>query len=398
MQQTQPYDRSFFVSLFLLLFLGVVLVLNASCARALHTYGDELYFFKRQAIWGIIGLVAILGMMNLPYWWWRRWAFPAFVLALALVILVLIPGVGSEVNGSRRWLRFAGLSLQPSELAKLAMVLGLAAFGDRIRTRIQSPFYFWTAVALAAMLTLPVAAEDLGTAISMGLTALVLIYAMGARPRHLMTLAGLAAAGGVALILVKPYRMQRVTAWLDLVFNPLDIHSGPAYQPAQGLIALGSGGVGGNGIGRGYSKFLYLPAEHTDYIFATIGEEIGLIGCLAIIILFCFLVGRGLHIAFQTRDRFGSLFACGLSAMVGSQALLNIAVVTGLVPCTGVPLPFISYGGSSVLFTAIGMGMVLNISRYPGRAGETERAHRRRPVRATNPERRRHGRPHLSRS
>lgn len=395
---TAAFDRFFFLPMVLLLLLGAVIVLDASYARAYQSFDDELYFFKRQLMWTGISLLALAAAMHFPYWHLRKLWPIALLGAIVLLVLVLIPGIGVEVNGARRWLRFGGVTLQPSEVAKVTLVLVLACYGDAFRRGIRSPVGFAVAVGITGLLTMLVAVEDLGTAITLAVTGMIMIFAMGARKRHLAVLLATAVAVGVALVVVKPYRMERVTGWLDLVFNPLKVHSGAAYQPAQGLIALGSGGITGNGIGAGYAKFLYLPAEHTDYIFATIGEEIGLVGCLVLLALFGGLVLRGLHIAFLTRDRFGSLLATGFTMLVGVQTALNIAVVTGLIPCTGVPLPFISYGGSSVLFTTIAMGVVLNISRYPGRAGVAERQHRKERPRARSTDGWRHRRPHLSRS
>jgi cell division protein FtsW len=201
-----------------------------------------------------------------------------------------------------------------------------------------------------------------------------MIYMMGARPQHMLFLLGAALLIGILFLVLEPYRVKRVVAWLDLLFRPFVNHAKDAYQPQQGLIALGSGGFWGQGLGRGgMAKHMYLPAEHTDYILATVGEELGLVGCIVLLGFFTWLVIRGLNVAHRTRDWFGSLTAAGLIAMIGIQALLNIAVVTCLVPCTGVPLPFISYGGSSLVFTTLAVGIVLNISQYPNRpAGETK--------------------------
>jgi cell division protein FtsW len=201
--------------------------------------------------------------------------------------------------------------------------------------------------------------------------------------------------GGIGAILIEPFRLQRIWAWLTLIGEPMAVHDGVAYQPAQGLIALGSGGLSGNGIMRGAAKHLYLPAEHTDYIFATVGEETGLLGCLFLMALFTWLIIRGLTVAHRTRDWFGSLLAAGCTSLVGVQAVLNISVVCGLVPCTGVPLPFISYGGSSLLFTTVMIGVVLNVSRYPTRDAPERKV---RQGRESRPDRWRNRRPHLSRS
>jgi cell division protein FtsW len=223
-------------------------------------------------------------------------------------------------------------------------------------------------VAVVGLLGALVAKEDLGTAITLVCTGLLMIFMMGARLLHMAGLLVAAGAAGVGFLMAEPYRMERVYGWLDLIYRPLVRHDDVNYQPWQGLVALGSGGPTGQGLGRGVAKYMYLPAEHTDYIFATIGEETGLWGTLGLLALFAYVLIRGLTIAHRTRDWFGSLAAAGMVSLVGIQALLNMAVVTCLVPCTGVPLPFISYGGSSLVFTALALGIVLNISQSSQRA------------------------------
>jgi cell division protein FtsW len=382
-----------------LLLIGMVIVLDASYVRALHSKAfdnDAYYFFKRQALWVIISLLALGLSMAYPYWQLRRfWLVGIFVSGI-LLVLVMVPGIGREVNGARRWLGWGPVTFQPSEFAKLAMVLFLARYSELWRGRITHLTKgFLPAVIVVVGIGGLIAKEDLGTAIVAICTGLLMILMMGARPHHMFGLGLFAIAGGVLAVLAEPFRMQRIIAWLTLIADPLHVHDGPAYQPAQGLIALGSGGVSGNGIMRGSAKHLYLPAEHTDYIFATVGEEAGLLGCLFLIALFAWLVIRGLTIAHRTRDWFGSLLAAGMTSLIGIQAMLNIAVVTGIVPCTGVPLPFISYGGSSLLFTTVAVGVVLNVSRYPAREAPERKVRNARESRADGW---RNRRPHLSRS
>jgi cell division protein FtsW len=367
----ESFDRILLMLTVILLLGGVAVVLDASFARAHQTAAlgnDGWYYAKKQGMWVGVSLIALFGAWQVPYWWLRRMAFPIVALALVLLVAVMIPGIGIEVAGARRWLGFGMMRFQPSECAKIALVLALAAYSDLWRGRVKD---FWKGfvppVALATVFAVLVAKEDLGTAITIMGTGLTLVYMMGARPKHMVGLLGFAALGGIGFILAKTYRMQRVQAWLDLVFHPLARHDGTAYQPSQGLIALGSGGVYGQGIMRGTAKHLYLPAEHTDYIFATWGQDVGLVGCLVLLVLFAWLIVRGLTVAHRTRDWFGCLLAAGLTCTIGIQIVLNIAVVTGIVPCTGVPLPFVSYGGSSLVFTTLSVGIILNISQYPNR-------------------------------
>ena len=370
-RERQPLDRQLFGIVLFLLVIGTVAVLDASFARAMQSKAnnfDQYFFFKRQAINVAAATVVLIITMNTPYWWLRDWRFwvGGILVTLVLLVVVLIPGIGISSGGARRWLGFGPLRFQPSELAKVTLVLFLARYSDMWRSRIEHLGKgLLPAVVVIFVIGGLVAKEDLGTAITIMGTGLLMVVMMGARVRHLAGLGVLAMAGGVALIAIEPYRIDRIKGWLDLIVNPFGHHSSDAYQPAQGLIALGSGGFWGRGVMLGTAKHLYLPAEHTDYIFATLGEELGLVGCLAILAIFGWLVVRGLTIAHRTRDWFGSLLAAGLTCTVGVQVVLNIAVVSGLLPCTGVPLPFISYGGSSVLFTAAAMGIVLNISQYP---------------------------------
>jgi len=368
----EGYDLKLLFATLLLLLLGLGIVLDASFARAIQsssTGGDAYFYFKKQATWAGLALLCLFFWMHVPYGFFRRWWWLGVCAAAALLVLVLIPGIGIEVNGSRRWLGLGGLRFQPSEFAKLALVIALARYAELWRHRVQ--YFargFLPAVFVVGLLGALVAKEDLGTAITLVVTGFLMIFMMGARLWHVALLLLVLLGAGVGFLMLEPYRMERVYGWLDLIYRPLEYHDNVNYQPWQGLVALGSGGPTGQGLGRGVAKYMYLPAEHTDYIFATIGEETGLIGTLFLLSLFAYVLIRGLTIAHRTRDWFGSLVAAGMVSLVGVQALLNMAVVTCLVPCTGVPLPFISYGGSSLVFTALALGIVLNISQSPQRA------------------------------
>jgi len=379
----ESFDRILLTLVVILLLGGMAVVLDASFARAYgsSSIGNDGWFYaKRQAMWVGVSLIALVASMRIPYWHLKKLAIPGIFITFVLLIVVMIPGIGIEVAGARRWLGFGQMRFQPSEAAKLGMVLFLAAYSDLWRGRVKD---LWRGFAPPVIVTCLVAAliakEDLGTAITTMTTGLCLIFMMGARPKHMAALFGFALLGGVGFLIAEPYRIDRIRAWLDLIANPMKAHVGDAYQPSQGLIALGSGGVYGQGIMRGAAKHLYLPAEHTDYIFATWGQDVGLLGCIALLVLFAWLIVRGLTVAHRTRDWFGCLLAAGMTCIIGIQTLLNIAVVTGIAPCTGVPLPFISYGGSSLVFTTIAVGIILNISQYPNRglaAGAKERQSR----------------------
>jgi cell division protein FtsW len=372
-REREGCDRPLFVITIFLLLLGLVVVLDASSARAAQSSMsgyDSFYFFKRQAMWVGIALVTLFLAMHTPYWKLKdaRFWLLGTLACLALLVLVLLPGIGIEVNGSRRWLGLGFMRFQPSEFAKIALVVFLARYAELWQDRVRhfSKGFLPPVVVVLAIGGL-VAKEDLGTAITIVVTGVLMIYMMGARLRHVSVLGVLAVAAGVVMVIIKPYRLERIWAWTSVLFDPIGRHDGVAYQPAQGLIALGSGGVWGQGWARGVAKHMYLPAEHTDYVFATIGEEAGLVGCVLLLGLFGWLIVRGLTIAHRSGDSFASLLAAGLTIMIGAQALLNIAVVTCIVPCTGVPLPFISYGGSSVVFTALAMGIILSVSKSSDR-------------------------------
>lgn len=392
----EPFDIRLLIATLLLLFLGLAIVLDASFARGQLSGNDPYLFFKRQAMWAGVSLGVLFVAMQVPYWFFRRFWMVGVVAAVVLLILVMVPGIGIEVNGSRRWLGFSFMRFQPSEFAKIALVIFLARYAELWRGRIHHfSKGFLPPVFVVGILGGLVAKEDLGTAITLGTTGLLLIFMMGARPKHMLGLLVAALVVGVGFLFAEPYRMERVRGWIDLIYQPLVRHDNVNYQPWQGLVALGSGGPTGQGVGRGIAKFMYLPAEHTDYIFATIGEEAGLVGCLVLLGLFAWLVVRGLTIAHRTRDWFGSLLAAGMVSLVGVQAILNIAVVTCLVPCTGVPLPFISYGGSSLVFTTLALGIVLNISQFPNRGAVEPKARQLRESRADGW---RNRRAHLSRT
>lgn len=390
-EETGP-DRWLLLTTISLIMVGVLIVFDASYARSALSAGtnhNPFFYLIQQGKWAGLSLVTLLAAMQFPYERLRAWSGKLLAISGFLVFAVLI--IGIEVNGSRRWLGFGPIRFQPSELAKIALVIGIAAYSDWCRQKIRHPR--WFAPPVAAMLVIGglVAKEDLGTAISLVVTCFAMLFLAGARPAHMGALVGLGLLAGLLLIAVEPYRMERIRAW----FDPWGQYDGSGYQPVHGLVALGSGGVFGQGIARGTQKFLYLPAEHTDYIFATIGEELGLIGCVGLLLAFGMLVLRGLTVAHRARDWFGSLLASGLTLMLAVQAMLNVAVVTGTVPATGVPLPFISYGGSSLLFTTLAVGIILNISQNRQAQAETLPVGKGATARESRHYRRRHRWAHL---
>ena len=359
----QPMDKLLLWLTFLLLGIGIVSVYDASYALAIEKlHGDSFHFVEAQAKWAAAGLVALWAATRLPYWEWKKAAVIGLAFSLFVLLAVLIPHVGIAVNGARRWLGHGGFRVQPSEFAKLAMVLYLArvlAGSLKIKTRPKEGLV--PPLLVIGLLAALIAKEpDLGTAMVLALTGLIMLFLAGARPAHIGGILGAAAALIAVFVALEPYRARRITSFLDPKAD--QYHTG--YQVWHALIALGSGGVTGMGLGEGREK-LFIPEPRTDFIFPVIAEEWGLIGTLALVLLFVFVAARGFAIAYTTRDPFGALLAAGITSLISVQALINMAVATASIPDTGVPLPFISYGGSSLVLMLLGIGILLNISSHP---------------------------------
>ncbi|MDN5346813.1 MAG: cell division protein FtsW [Clostridia bacterium] len=353
-------DFGIFLATLLLLSIGIIMVLSSSIVTSEQLYGDPYYFLKRQLLWAALGLTGLFFVQQFDYRELRRLAVPFLVLALFLLILVLL--VGIEAKGSSRWLGVGTLSFQPSEVIKLAMVIFIAYSLAEVKKSLNS---FWRdllpyLLLLTVVCILILAQPDLGTAAAVAGTVYLMLAVAGARREHLLMLLALGLAGVAAAIAIAPYRMARFLAFL----NPWADPSGTGYQYIQSLLAVGSGGLFGVGLGQGKQKLFYVPERHTDFIFAILSEELGFIGAAVVILLFFVLVWRGLRVALNAPDSFGSLLAAGITIMIMLQALINMGVVTGLLPITGITLPLVSYGGSSLLFSMLGIGILLNVSRY----------------------------------
>ncbi len=357
-----PADRGLLLSTFLLLGIGLIMVGSAGVAYGDVRFDDGYFFFKRQLNGAAIGLLCLFVFQRIPYVFWRKLAVPIFFGGVVLLVLVLIPDVGTTASGASRWIALGPVSFQPSEVMKLALVIYFAAFfsgkGGMRRTD-----FFEGALPFAALLGLIafllIKQPDAGTLGVMFLIAFSVFFASGAKLSHLGILLGAGLLGLVGLIAAAPYRMRRLLVFLDPEHDP----SGAGYQMKQALIALGSGGIFGVGLGHGRQKFLYLPEPMTDSIYAVIGEELGLVGCLVVVGLFVYFAVRGLHVAKSAPDRFGTLLAVGIVTWIVAQAFVNIFAITGLMPLTGIPLPLISYGGTSIAVTLAGIGILLNVSK-----------------------------------
>ncbi len=348
--------------------IGLIAIYSASIAVAYAETGDPHFYFRRQLMFLVVGFAAALATLRIDYHWFGRIQFfgvniTFWFLAAVIVVLVLmaVTDIGYLARGSVRWIRWGSVSIQPSEIAKPILALYLAQVLASRDERVSRLVYFLVPTLLVGLIAAIVAQQpDLGTAtmiLCIGLTILV------AARIPLLYLLGMLVAGSLATwyaIVLHPYRLQRLTAYLD-PFNP-QYQDNVAHHNFQALLAFGSGKITGVGLGRGMQKFFYMPEPHTDTIYAVIGEELGLIGTLAVLILYVLLAWRGFNVAAKAPDMFGQLLALGLTCGLFGQALLNMAVVTGLLPFTGIPLPFVSAGGSSLLASSIAMGILLNIS------------------------------------
>ena len=361
-----PVDGTLIAVLIMLLLAGLLILFSATYYTA-QDRGDPLGEVKRQLIGIGLGTVAMLVTSRIPYRFWRdTWVvIGALGISAVLLILVIIPGVGVYLNGSRRWLSIAGMSFQPSEFAKLAVVLYMATTltyrGKRIKSLIFGivPVLLVPGVVFLLILQQP----NLSTAGSILITSLVLIIIAGARWRHilLMLIGGIGVGGFYAWS--APYRRERLLSFTD----PFAKMNDEGYQLAQSLIAFGSGGTFGMGLGMGRQKYAYLPYPESDFIFAIVGEDFGFMGCVAVIALFVAFLLCGMRIATRCRDKFGALLAAGITCSITVQAFLNMGVVIGILPTTGLPLPFFSAGGTSISITMAAVGILMNISRTAGR-------------------------------
>jgi cell division protein FtsW len=352
-------DQLLFAAVLALLAVGVVMVYSASAIYAQQKFGSPTYFLRRDLLWTALGLAAMTWAARTDFAIFRKWSYPLLVLTIAMLVAVLLVGV--RINGARRWFHFAGISFQPAELAKLALVIYLASSLAKKAEKVKSftvgfvPHMLVCGIMMVLLLKQP----NLGSAVIFGTATLLLLFVAGAKVGYIV-IAVLAAAPIVYQVIVgTPFRLHRMLAFLD----PWQYRYDVGYQITESLISIGSGGASGIGLGDGKQKLFFLPEAHTDYIMAIIGEELGLIGLVAIAALFLLLLWRGARAALRARDAFGCYLGFGITAMFGLQAAVNLAVVLNAIPTMGLPLPFVSFGGSTLVVDLFAMGILLNISR-----------------------------------
>ncbi len=339
---------------------GLVMVFSSSEVSGYIEYGNASYYFQRQILWLVLGAALGLLALGFDYHRLRSLAPVGAVIAIVLLVLVLVPHIGVVRNGARRWIGVGSVTFQPAEVAKIVAIVYLARWLEKSVERVRSfreglvPFLLMLGLVVGLVLL----EKDLGTSMILAVIAISMFLVAGARWKHLAGVLGVAVALLAVLIKLEPYRYSRMLSYL----NPWSDALNTGFQGVQSVLALGSGGLFGVGLGNSIQKYQWLPEAHTDFIFAIIGEELGLIGTIAVLALFCFLAYRGYRAALRAPDTFGLLLATGITTWLIFQAFVNMAAVTLTLPTTGIPLPFISFGGSSLLVSLAAVGLLLNIS------------------------------------
>lgn len=359
-EHKNSYDIVLLLITFSLMGIGLVMLYSSSSIIAQQRFGDSMHFVKKQILFVLLGLAVLIVSKNLPYVLYRRFVYAILGISLLSLIIVLLPQVGHRVGGARRWLRFGPISMQPAEFAKLALIIYISYSLAKKKERVRefSVGYVPHLAVSALFIGLIVMQPDLGTGVTFAVLAFLLLFVAGVRLRYLLA-TGLVLIPLLALAIArKGYRWERLLAFL----NPWRDPSDTSFQLLHSLLALGSGGPLGVGLGFGRQKLFYLPEPHTDFILAVIGEETGLVGVSIVLLLYALLIYKGVKISLRAPDRFGTYLAFGLTLTTGLQAIINSAVVMGLLPTKGLPLPLISYGGSSLLTNLAAIGILMNIS------------------------------------
>ena len=357
-------DKSSHLTIFIatlsLVSFGLVMIYSSSSILAMEKYGDEYYFLKKQMIFAVVGVLIMVFLSRLKYEYLRKIAYCGIALCIILLVLILIPPIGVKRGGAARWLGLGFFTFQVTELVKILFVVFLAHFLTKAVAHIKD---FKKGILIPTAVTLPIIGlimlqPDFGTAIIISVVFMIMIYLAGGRILHLSLMTVPLIAGAVTMVIMKPYRMQRWLAFLD----PWKDAQGKGFQIVQSWISFGSGGPFGVGLGDGMQKLFYLPEPHTDFILSVVAEEVGFIGVALVIVFFIFLVFQGFVITFKSPDLFGTMLAGGLTTLIALEASINIAAVVGLIPTKGLALPFMSYGGSSLVMSLAAVGMLLSVS------------------------------------
>ncbi|WP_432822417.1 putative lipid II flippase FtsW [Trichloromonas sp.] len=360
MEARRGFDTTILLLAVVLTCFGVVMVYSSSSIMAEKRYADGFFFLKRQGIYAVAGFLVMAVAMRFDYLHLRKLAVPFLLFCVLLLIMVLVPGIGNSAGGASRWIRLGPVSVQPAELAKLGLVIYMAHSLAKKKDRVKSlangfiPYMIVLALLLALLLMQP----DLGSAMTLGGVAMVMLLVAGTRLTYLVSIAIVIAPLLYYAVMTVDYRRRRIMAFL----NPWEDPSNTGFQIIQSWIAFGTGGLGGNGLGQGKQKLFFLPEAHTDFIFAVIGEELGYAGVFVVAAMFLMLILRGIRTSLTAPDDFGRFLAFGLTLLLGLEAFVNIAVVLGMLPTKGLALPFLSYGGTSLLTTLLAVGILLNIS------------------------------------
>jgi cell division protein FtsW len=362
LKDLEKYDMIILLMAVALTCFGVVMVYSTSSVMAAKKFHDGFYFLKRQGIYALLGFGAMIFAMRFDYQTWRRFAVPILLGCIVLLLLVFIPGIGAKAKGAARWIRLPGFNLQPSELAKIALIVYMAYSLDKKQDQGKMKLFFAGfapyMVILALMLGILLKQHDLGSALTLFFVAFMMLFIAGAQLRYILGFAVLTIPFLWYFVVSEPYRWERIKAYLDPWQDP----TGTGFQIIQSWIAVGTGGIFGQGLGESKQKLFYLPEAHTDFILAVAGEELGFVGIAVIASMFFLLVLRSIRVALYAEDTFGRFLAYGIAVLLGTEAFFNMAVVTGMVPTKGLALPFISYGGSSLIVTLFAIGILLNVS------------------------------------
>jgi len=358
-RKLDEYDLVIMLMAIALTCFGVVMVYSASSVMAAKRFHDGFFFLKRQGLFALLGFGIMLLVMRVDYHTWKRMAVPGLLLCLVLLCLVLIPGIGGRAGGSSRWIKLPGFNLQPSEMAKLALIMYMAYSLEKKQDKVKSltAGFIPYMIVLVFLIGFLVLQPDLGGALTLASVAMVMLFAAGTRLVYIFSM----------LLLSLPFLMYKLSTGyhkgrMEAFLNPWSDPEGKGFQIIQSWLALGTGGVFGQGLGEGKQKLFYLPEAHTDFILSVVGEELGFLGVIVIIGMFFLLVQRAMRIAVAAPDTFGRFLALGIAVLFGIEATVNMGVVTGLLPTKGLALPFISYGGSSLLISLFAVGILLNIS------------------------------------